>query len=168
MAQDTFVAAESITSQGQFKADQGHISSDGVAGTLTTVGLTTTNSTLTNATITTGTVTTLTPSNVVGGVTGGVSGVAITISGTVATSQRKSKVLPGSAVTSCVMAVGTTDGQDLTVVNVAQAAGSSVSFIAAGSAAASSHLASNVVISGLSSASFTWDANTAVWYAVVN
>jgi hypothetical protein len=163
MSQDTFVVAESITSQGQLKADQGHISSDGVAGTLTTVGLTTTNSTLTNSTITT-----LTPSNIVGGVSGGVSGVAITISGTVATSQRKSKVLPGSAVTSCLMAVGTTDGQDLTVVNVAQAAGSSVSFIAAGSAAGSSHLASNVVISGLSSASFTWDANTGVWYPVIN
>lgn len=110
----------------------------------------------------------LQPQNVVGGVSGGVSGVAITISGTINSTLRKSKVLPGSAVTSCVLQAGTTDGQDLTIVNVAQAAGSSVSFVAAGSAAASSHLASNVVISGLSAASFTWDANTAVWYPVIN
>jgi hypothetical protein len=108
------------------------------------------------------------PQNIVGGVSGGVSGVAITISGTINSTLRKSKVLPGSAVTSCILQQGTTDGQDLTIVNVAQVAGSSVSFIAAGSAAGSSHLSSNVVISGLSAASFTWDANTAVWYPVIN
>jgi hypothetical protein len=151
MAQDTYLVAESVTSLGQLKADQGHLSTDGVAGTLTTVGVVTTN---------------LNNTNQFGGVTGGVSGAAITISGTISAASRTSKVLPGSAVTSCVLGTGTQDGQEITVVNLAQVAGSSVSFAAAGSA--TSHLATVVVISGLTAARFIWDANTAVWYPIIN
>jgi hypothetical protein len=96
----------------------------------------------------------------------GASGAALTISGTINTATRTSKVLPGSAVTSCVMGTGQFDGQELTVINVAQVAGSSVSFAAAGSA--SGHLSTVVVISGLTAARFIWDSVSAVWYPVIN
>ena len=106
--------------------------------------------------------------NIAGGVSGGTSGIAVSISGTIASVMRKSKVLPGSAVTSVTVAKGAFDGQDLTIVNVAQVAGSSIAFAAAGSAAGCSNVATDFVISGLTASSFSWDANTALWYPVVN
>ncbi len=151
MAQDTFIVAESITSLGQIKADQGHISSDGTAGTLTTAGLVTTNFNVANQ---------------FGGITGGSAGASCTTNGTISTATRTSKVTTGSAVTGVIIGSGANDGQELTIVHVGAAA-SSITFATAGSAAASSHSATDFVISGQTCSKFVWESTTALWYPVV-
>jgi hypothetical protein len=124
--------------------------------TFTSETVTATTATITNAVMTTQ----------YGG-TSGSTGVALTTAGTIAVA-RVAKVNPGSAVTAVIMASGTQDGQELTIINTAAAAGSSVTFATAGTAAASSHLATDFVISGLTAAKFTWDTGTTLWYPSVN
>ena len=84
MAQDTYVLGEKLQVTGQIKSDLGNLSSDGTAGTLTTVGLVTTN---------------LNVANQFGGITGGAAGASVTTSGTISTATRTTKVTTGSAVT---------------------------------------------------------------------
>ena len=151
MAQDTYVLGEKLQVMGQIKSDLGNLSSDGTAGTLTTVGLVTTN---------------LNATNQFGGVTGGAAGASVTTSGTISTATRTSKVTTGSAVTSVIVGSGTTDSQELTILHVGAAA-SSIAFVAAGSAAGSSHVATDFVISGQTCSKFVWEVTTALWYPVV-
>jgi hypothetical protein len=160
MAQDVLIKGEVLQVSGSINSDQGHISSDGVNGTLTTVGLTTTNQTLTTGTITTANLT-----NVIAGINGGSAGASVTTSGTINTSKLVSKVTTGSAVTAVIMGSGTTDGQ-LVLVEHVGAAASSITFATAGSAAASSHIATDYVFSGQKAALFVWEATTALWMPV--
>ena len=104
--------------------------------------------------------------NLVGGVTGGTAGASVTTSGTISTATRTSKVTTGSAVTSVIVGSGTTDSQELTILHVGAAA-SSIAFVGAGSAAGSSHVATDFVISGQTCSKFVWEATTALWYPVV-
>ena len=150
MAQDTLLDAEQIISLGKISTDRGNITSDGVSGSLTTAGLITTS---------------LNSSQQFGGVTGGTGGTAITTNGTVSTATRIAKLLPGSAVTGIILGSGVADGQELTILNVAAAA-SSITFTTAGSAAASSHVSTAIVMSGQRAAKFVWDVGTALWYDV--
>jgi hypothetical protein len=104
--------------------------------------------------------------NLAGGVTGGTAGASVTTSGTINTVTRTSKVTTGSAVTSVIVGSGNTDGQELTILHVGAAA-SSIAFVAAGSAAGSSHVATDFVISGQTCSKFVWESTTALWYPVV-
>src|SRR5258708_8282227 len=128
MAQDTFLVAESITSLGKLKSGQGKLSTEGAAGTLTAVGVVVTN---------------LNSANQFGGITGGSAGASCTTGGTISSATRTSKVTTGSAVTGILIGSGTQDGQELTVVHVGAAA-SSITFSTAGSAAGSSHVATEI------------------------
>lgn len=159
--EDTAIVAEKLTVSGSINTDHGNITSDGVNGTLTTVGFTTT-----TGTIATGTITTASITNLTGGITGGASGASITTGGTVSTASRVSKVTAGSAVTGVIVGSGTTDGQELTILHVGAAA-SSITFATAGSNAASSHVATDFVISGQTCLKFVWEVTTALWYPVV-
>ena len=96
------------------------------------------------------------------------TGVALTSNGTINASTRIAKVLPGSAVTGVIIQSGQFDGQELTILNVAQATGSSITFTTAGTAAASSHAARDVVVSGLSHSKWIWDNQGTLWYPVNN
>lgn len=156
MAQDTLVKGEVLQVSGSINTDRGNISSDGVNGTLTTVA----------SNITTGTITTANITNpIVGGINGGAAGASVTTSGTINTSKMISKVTAGSAVTAVIMASGTTDGQVCYVEHVG-AAGSSITFATAGSAAGSSHIATDFVFSGQKAAAFIWEVTSALWYPI--
>ncbi len=96
---------------------------------------------------------------------GGAAGASVTTSGTINTSKLISKVLAGSAVTAVIMGSGATDGQFCLVEHVGAAA-SSITFATAGSAAASSHIATDFVFSGQKAALFVWESVTALWYPV--
>ena len=96
---------------------------------------------------------------------GGAAGVSVTTSGTINTTQFISKVTAGSAVTAVIMGSGSKDGQIVLVEHVG-AAGSSITFATAGSAAASSHIATDFVFSGQKAALFVWETVTALWYPV--
>ncbi|SRR6266567_1693669 len=150
MAQDVFIEAERLQVMGSISSDRANITSDGVNGTLTSVGLVVTN---------------LNSTNQFGGITGGGAGASCTTGGTISTATRVSKSVTGSAVTGVILGSGTQDGQELTVVNTAAAA-SSISFATAGSAAASSHCATDFVFSGARAAKFVWEATSALWYPV--
>ncbi len=104
--------------------------------------------------------------NLAGGVSGGTAGASCTTGGTINTSTRTAKVTTGSAVTGVIIGSGNLDGQELTIVHVGAAA-SSITFSTAGSAAASSHAATDFVISGQTCSKFVWEATTALWYPVV-
>lgn len=157
MAQDTALIAETVKTTGKITAfgalstDNANITSDGVNGTLTTAGIVTTNFNVAQQ---------------FGGITGGAAGASCTTGGTVSTATRTSKVTTGSAVTGVIIGSGTQDGQELTIVHVGAAA-SSITFAAAGSAAASSHSATDFVISGQTCSKFVWEVTTALWYPVV-
>lgn len=92
------------------------------------------------------------------------AGVAITAAGTVSASTRVAKVSPTAAVTSCVMATGTTPGQQVTVLNEQGTAANAVSFAITSGASNLANAASTIVISGGQSKTFTWDPFTALWY----
>jgi hypothetical protein len=109
---------------------------------------------------------TISCANLIGGVIGGTAGASVTTSGTITSTARTTKVLTGSAVTSVIVGSGTTDGQELTILHVGAAA-SSIAFVAAGSAAGSSHVATDFVISGQTASKFVWEATTALWYPIV-
>jgi hypothetical protein len=149
--QDTNIVAETATVAGKLTTDHGNISTDGSAGTLTTIGLVTT---------------TLNATNQIGGITGGAAGASVTTSGTINAATRVTKVTTGSAVTSVIVGSGVSDGQELTILHVGAAA-SSIAFVAAGSAAGSSHVATDFVISGQTCSKFVWEVTTALWYPVV-
>jgi hypothetical protein len=104
--------------------------------------------------------------NLAGGVTGGSAGASVTTSGTINAATRTTKVTTGSAVTSVIVGSGVVDGQELTILHVGAAA-SSIAFVAAGSAAGSSHVATDFVISGQTCSKFVWEVTTALWYPVV-
>jgi len=159
MAQDAFIEAERLQVMGSISSDRGNITSDGTNGSLTTVGLVTT-----NQTITTGTITTANLTNLNGG-TSGAAGASVTTSGTISTTKLINKITAGSAVTAVIMQSGTTDGQIVAVQHVGAAA-SSVTFATAGSAAGSSHIATDYVFSGQKAALFVWDITTALWYPI--
>ncbi len=150
MAQDTFIYAESAN----------------VAGTMTAGVSNVTTGSVTTLTAPTATITTANITNpIVGGINGGSAGASVTTSGTINTSKLISKVLAGSAVTAVILASGTTDGQLCFVENVGAAA-SSIAFATAGSAAGSSHAATDFAFSGQKAACFIWEATTALWYPV--
>ena len=113
----------------------------------------------------TGNITTANITNAIGGINGGAAGASVTTSGTINTSKLISKIVTGSAVTAVILGSGTTDGQLVIVENVSVAA-SSVAFAAAGSAAGSSHIATDFVYSGARAAIFVWEATTATWFPV--
>ncbi len=154
MAQDTFVYAESAT----VAATMSGATVNATTGSITTL-------TAPTATITTGNITTANLTNAYGGINGGAAGASVTTSGTINTSKLVSKVLAGSAVTAVIMQSGTTDGQLVFVENVG-AAGSSMTFATAGSAAGSSHIATDFVFSGQKAAAFVWELTSALWYPV--
>src|SRR6266436_325679 len=154
MAQDAFIEAERLQVMGSISTDRGNITSDGTNGTLTTVGMVTTTQTITTANLT----------NLNGG-TSGAAGASVTTSGTISTTKLINKITAGSAVTAVIMQSGTTDGQIVAVQHVGAAA-SSVTFATAGSAAGSSHIATDYVFSGQKAALFVWDITTALWYAI--
>ncbi len=154
MAQDAFIEAERLQVMGSISADRGNITSDGTNGTLTTVGMVTTTQTITTANLT----------NLNGG-TSGAAGASVTTSGTISTTKLINKITAGSAVTAVIMQSGTTDGQIVAVQHVGAAA-SSVTFATAGSAAGSSHIATDYVFSGQKAALFVWDITTALWYPI--
>jgi hypothetical protein len=104
--------------------------------------------------------------NLAGGVNGGSAGASCTTGGTINTATRTAKVTTGSAVTGVIIGSGSVDGQELTILHVGAAA-SSITFAAAGSAAASSHSATDFVISGQTCSKFVWESTTALWYPVV-
>src|SRR6266498_3374911 len=148
MAQDTFVLAESAT----------------VAATLSAATANATTGSITTLTAPTATITTANITNpIVAGINGGSAGASVTTSGTITTSKMVSKVTTGSAVTAVIMGSGTTDGQ-LCFVEHVGAAASSITFATAGSAAASSHIATDFVFSGQKAAAFIWEATTALWF----
>ena len=149
--QDTTVNAQVVQVQGKLTSDNGNFATDGVNGSVTAAGITTTN---------------LIASQQYGGVTGGSAGASILTSGTISSATRISKVTAGSAVTAVIVGSGVQDGQELTIVHVGAAA-SSIAFATAGSAAASSHAATDFVISGQTCSKFVWDSGTALWYPVV-
>ncbi|SRR6266567_2203183 len=103
--------------------------------------------------------------NLAGGVNGGSAGASCTTGGTINTATRTAKIVTGSAVTGVILGSGTIDGQEFTIINTAAAA-SSISFATAGSAAASSHIATDFVFSGARAAKFVWEATSALWYPV--
>ncbi len=154
MAQDAFIEAERLQVMGSISTDRGNITSDGTNGTLTTVGMVTTTQTITTANLT----------NLNGG-TSGAAGASVTTSGTISTTKLINKITAGSAVTAVIMQSGTTDGQIVAVQHVGVAA-SSVTFATAGSAAGSSHIATDYVFSGQKAALFVWDITTALWYPI--
>lgn len=154
MAQDVFIEGERLQVMGSISSDRAHITSDGTNGTLTTVGFTTTTGTITTANLT----------NINGG-TSGASGASVTTSGTISTTNLVNKITAGSAVTAVIMQSGITDGQ-LVMVEHVGAAASSVTFATAGSAAGSSHIATDFVFSGQKAALFIWEATTALWFPV--
>jgi Fe2+ transport system protein FeoA len=84
---------------------------------------------------------------------------ALATSGTVSTSFGVSRVTPGSAVTSCVLAAGTIIGQKVTVINEATGA-NTINF----AASASSFVAdgATTAIAGLRCAEYTWDGTN--WF----
>lgn len=96
---------------------------------------------------------------------GGAAGASVTTSGTITTTNLISKVTAGSAVTAVIMGSGSYDGQ-LVLVEHVGAAASSVTFATAGSAAGSSHIATDFVFSGQKAALFVWESVTALWYPV--
>ncbi len=96
---------------------------------------------------------------------GGAAGASVTTSGTITTTNLISKITAGSAVTAVIMGSGSYDGQ-LCLVEHVGAAASSVVFATAGSAAASSHIATDYVFSGQKAAIFVWESVTALWYPV--
>ena len=109
---------------------------------------------------------TITTANLIGyPAAGAVAGASVTTSGTINTSKLVSKVTAGSAVTAVILASGTTDGQICRVEHVGAAA-SSITFATAGSAAGSSHAATDFVFSGQKAALFVWESVTALWYPV--
>lgn len=143
MAQETFVKADTVTVAGQFKSDLGNISTDGVLGNLTVANLQAASQ------------------------TGGMSAtVTLTTGGTVTSATRLTRVTAGSAVTGIVVATGTAAGQELTIIHTGAAA-SSITFSTAGSAAGSSNVATDFVISGLTCSKYVWDVTSALWYPVV-
>ena len=156
MAQDTLVNAESVAIAGSGTFGRGNAIVD-TGGNITGAGLTINGT----ATVTAN----LNAKQFFGGTSGG-SGTALTSNGTISTTQRTSKVLPGSAVTGVIIGTGTLDGQELTIMNTAQATGSSITFTTAGTAAGSSNAATDVVISGLSCSKWVWDSTSALWYPV--
>lgn len=87
------------------------------------------------------------------------SAVAITAAGTVATNVRHSRVNPGSAVTSCVLATGTFNGQTVIVDNRSTTAANAVSFAITSGASNILNAASTVVISGMQTKQFVWDGS---------
>jgi hypothetical protein len=95
----------------------------------------------------------------------GAASASITTSGTINTSNLVMKVTTGSAVTAVIMGSGVVDGQFCLVEHVGAAA-SSIAFATAGSAAASSHIATDFVFSGQKAALFVWESVTALWYPV--
>jgi hypothetical protein len=105
--------------------------------------------------------------NLIGGVSpqSGVAGASVTTSGTITTSTRICKVTTGSAVTAVILGSGTSDGQTITILHTGAAA-SSIAFATAGSAAGSSHAATDFVFSGQKAASFVWETTTALWYPI--
>jgi len=106
--------------------------------------------------------------NLAGGVNpqAGAAGASILTSGTINSQTRLAKVTAGSAVTAVIIGSGILDGQELTILHVGAAA-SSIAFATAGSAAASSHAATDFVISGQTCSKFVWESTTALWYPVV-
>jgi hypothetical protein len=154
MAQDTFVYSESVTVGATMSA----ATANATTGSITTL-------TAPTATITTGNVTTANLTNITGGINGGTAGASVTTSGTINTSKLVSKVTTGSAVTAVIMGSGTVDGQLVFVEHVGAAA-SSITFATAGSAAGSSHIATDFVFSGQKAAAFIWEATTALWFPV--
>ena len=138
MAQDTLIVAETVNN---------------AVGSITT--LTSPTATITTANLT----------NAIGGIQGGSAGASVTTSGTISTAKLVSKVTTGSAVTAVIMGSGTTDGQ-LCFVEHVGAAASSITFATAGSAAGSSHVATDFVFSGQKAAAFIWESTTALWMPV--
>lgn len=138
---DLNISTAEISTPGAFSAENGNISTDGKG--------------LGNLTV----------ANLIGGINGGSAGASVTTSGTINTSKLVSKVTAGSAVTAVIMGSGTTDGQLVFVEHVGAAA-SSITFATAGSAAGSSHIATDYVFSGQKAAAFIWESNTALWYPV--
>ena len=148
--QDALIVAESINvQQGNISAANGTVS--GSVGSI--AGL------LTAATVNSG---------LQYGGASATTGVALTTAGTISVANRVSKVTPGSAVTAVIMAKGSLESQELTIINLGAAAGSSVTFATAGTTAGSSNLATDVVISGLTAAKFVWDPTTVLWYPCIN
>jgi hypothetical protein len=160
MAQDTLIVAENINAAATISG----ATVNATTGSVTT--LTAPTGTITTLTSTTANLTAASIANITGGITGGAAGASVTISGTINAATRVSKVLTGSAVTSVIVGSGTTDGQELTILHVGAAA-SSIAFVAAGSAAGSSHVATDFVISGQTCSKFVWEITTALWYPVV-
>lgn len=76
----------------------------------------------------------------------------------------KITVNPAGAVTGIILAAGTADGQECTVVNLATAA-NSVTFAAAGTSHVSNGVSS--VIAGIVARTFIWDSGTSLWYPQV-
>ncbi len=95
--------------------------------------------------------------SVVGGVAnGGATSLAqsITTSGTISNgNNRVYRILAGATASNLTLTKGTTDGQDLTIVNVA-----ATNAIITGNVSPTS----TVVASG--AAAFEWDAGTTLWY----
>src|SRR5574340_636759 len=118
--QDSFVAAESITaSVGPITAASGNIvaTSGNVSAPAGTV------SGATGSISGTLVVATLNSSLQYGGASA-TTGVALTTAGTISIANRVSKVTPGSAVTAVIMAKGSLESQELTIMNLGAAAGS--------------------------------------------
>jgi hypothetical protein len=97
-----------------------------------------------------------------GGVTSNPVPPATASGGTIATTTTISRVAPSAAVSGVVLQPGTTDGQEVLVVNQSQT-DQSITF----GAPSTSHVANGslTTIAGLTYVRFVWDAPTAAWYA---
>lgn len=86
---------------------------------------------------------------------------ALATSGTITTAGvGVSRVTPGSAVTSCVLAAGTVIGQKITVINASTTGANTIAFAASGTSNVAD--GNTTVISGLRCAEYTWDG--ILWY----
>ena len=87
---------------------------------------------------------------------------AVGTGGTIATAGvSAARVSPTGAVTGVILAVGTTGGQMIHVINEAVAA-NTITFAAAGTSNVADGVSS--VIAGLNARSFVWDSGTNLWY----
>jgi hypothetical protein len=99
------------------------------------------------------------PTNLVGGSNYGIvsaTAPALAISGTISTANLGvTKVTPGSAVSSCVLAQGVYAGQQIVVVNESTTGANTITFAASSSSFVAD--GATTVISGLRCANYTWD-----------
>lgn len=89
------------------------------------------------------------------------NGGATITGGTIAATTSTNRVQPAGAITGVIVAAGTTDGQQLTIINESAAVNTITM-----AAAATSNVAdgTSTVIAGLTSASFVWGATSARWF----